>query len=270
MRPRRLRATMTTYASLLVERDGPIAVLTVNRPKALNAMDQATLAELRSAIETLNADPGVGIVILTGAGEKAFVAGADISEMVAFGPAQAEEHARKGQAAVAAFENAKKPVIAAINGYALGGGLELALACDIRLASENAQMGLPEVSLAVIPGFGGTQRLARIVGEGRAKELVFTGRRVKADEALAMGLVNKVVPQPQLLEAAKEMARAILANGPVAVRLAKEVIHDGLSASLEHGLGLEQKAFGLVFATHDQKEGMRAFMEKRKPNWKGE
>ena len=258
------------YENLLVERDGPIAVLTVNRPKALNAMNQATLAELRRAIEELDADPGVGVVIVTGAGEKAFVAGADISEMAGFGPAQAEEHARKGQAAVAAFERARKPVLAAVNGYALGGGLELALACDVRLASDNAQMGLPEVSLAVIPGFGGTQRLARVVGEGRAKELVLTGRRVKADEALRIGLVNQVVPQAQLLDAAKEMARAILANGPVAVRLAKEVIHEGLATDFEHGLLLEQKAFGLVFATHDQKEGMRAFLEKRKPAWKGE
>jgi len=258
------------YANLLVDRDGPIAIVTVNRPKALNAMDQATLRELRAAVEGLDADPGVGVVIVTGAGEKAFVAGADISEMADFGPARAEEHARNGQAAVGAFERAKKPVIAAINGYALGGGLELALACDIRLASDNAQMGLPEVSLGVIPGFGGTQRLARIVGEGRAKELVLTGRRVKADEALAMGLVNKVVPQAQLLEAAKEMARAILANGPVAVRLAKQVIHQGLSTSLETGLLLEEKAFGLAFSTHDQKEGMRAFSEKRKPSWKGE
>lgn len=256
--------------NLLVDRDGPIAVLTIDRPKALNAMDQATLAELRAAIEALDADPGVGVVIVTGAGEKAFVAGADISEMAGFGPVQAEEHARKGQAAVAAFERARKPVIAAINGYALGGGLELALACDIRLASENAQMGLPEVSLAVIPGFGGTQRLARIVGEGRAKELVFTGRRVKADEALAMGLVNRVVPQAQLLDTAKQMARDIVANGPVAVRLAKQVLHEGLSTSLDAGLLLEQKAFGIVFSTHDQKEGMRAFLEKRKPSWKGE
>lgn len=258
------------YESLLVDRDGAIAVLTVNRPKALNAMNQATLAELKAAMEALDADPGVGVVIVTGAGEKAFVAGADIGEMADFGPARAEEHARKGQAAVAAFESAAKPVIAAVNGYALGGGLELALACDIRLASDNAQMGLPEVSLGVIPGFGGTQRLARVVGEGRAKELVLTGRRVKADEALAMGLVNKVVPQAQLLEAAKEMARAILANGPVAVRLAKEVIHEGLGTDFAHGLLLEQKAFGLAFATHDQKEGMKAFTEKRKPSWKGE
>jgi enoyl-CoA hydratase len=258
------------FQNLRIDHDGAIAVLTVDRPKALNAMDQATLVELQRAIEALDADPGVGIIILTGAGEKAFVAGADISEMAHFGPAQAEAHARKGQAAVGAFERARKPVIAAINGYALGGGLEIALACDIRIASENAQIGLPEVSLGVIPGFGGTQRLARVVGEGRAKELVFTGRRVKADEAFAMGLVNRVVPLPQLLESAKQMARDILANGPVAVHLAKQVIHEGLSVPLAAGLLLEEKAFGLVFATHDQKEGMKAFTEKRKPSWKGE
>lgn len=259
-----------SFQNVRIERDGAIAVLTVDRPKALNAMDQATLRELRAAAEALDAEPGIGVIVVTGAGEKAFVAGADIGEMLSMAPAQAEAHARHGQSVVGAFERARKPVIAAINGYALGGGLELALACDIRIASENAQMGLPEVSLAVIPGFGGTQRLARIVGEGRAKELVMTGRRVKAEEALAMGLVNKVVPQAQLIEAAKQVARDILANGPVAVRLAKEVVHRGLSTTLDDGLLLEEKAFGLVFATRDQKEGMRAFLEKRKPTWKGE
>jgi enoyl-CoA hydratase len=259
-----------TYENLLVDRDGPIAILTVNRPKALNAMNQATLRELRAAMEALDADPGVGVVIVTGGGEKAFVAGADISEMAAFGPQQAEEHARRGQAVVAAFERARKPTIAAINGYALGGGLELALACDIRIASENAQVGLPEVSLGTIPGFGGTQRLSRIVGTGVAKELVLTGRRVKADEALRIGLVNRVVPQAELMETAKQMARDILANGPYAVRLAKEVIDRGAQVDRDHGLDIEQKAFGLTFATHDQKEGMRAFLEKRKAAWKGE
>ena len=258
------------YENLLLDRDGAIAVLTVNRPKALNAMSQATLAELTQAARELDADPGVGVVIVTGAGEKAFVAGADISEMAAFGPVQAEDHARKGQAAMATFERMRKPVIAAINGYALGGGLELALACDIRIASENAQVGLPEVSLATIPGFGGTQRLARAVGASMAKELVLTGRRIKADEALRIGLVSRVVPQAQLLETAKGLAREILANGPYAVRLAKEVIDRGVDTDLHAGLRLEEKAFGLTFATHDQKEGMRAFLEKRKPSWKGE
>ena len=259
-----------TFENLLVERDGPIAVLTVNRPKALNAMSQATLAELTQAARELDADPGVSVVIVTGAGEKAFVAGADISEMAGFGPVQAEDHARKGQSAMAAFERMRKPVIAAINGYALGGGLELALACDIRIASENAQMGLPEVSLATIPGFGGTQRLARAVGASMAKELVLTGRRIKADEALRIGLVSRVVPQAQLMEAAKQVAREIVANGPYAVRLAKEVIDRGADTDLHTGLRLEEKAFGLTFATHDQKEGMKAFLEKRKPAWKGE
>jgi len=259
-----------TFHDLRIERDGAIAVLTIDRPKALNALSQATLAELTQAARELDADPGVGVVIVTGAGEKAFVAGADITEMAHFGPAQAEDHARKGQSAMAAFERAKKPIIAAINGYALGGGLELALACDIRVASENAQMGLPEVSLGTIPGFGGTQRLARAVGTGLAKELVMTGRRVKADEALRIGLVNRVVPQPQILEAAKQLARDILANGPYAVRLAKEVIDRGYETDLHTGLRLEEKAFGLTFATADQKEGMRAFTEKRKPAWKGE
>ena len=258
------------YENLLLDRDGPITVLTVNRPKALNAMSQASLAELTQAARELDADPGVGVVIVTGAGEKAFVAGADISEMAGFGPAQAEDHARKGQVAMAAFERMRKPVIAAINGYALGGGLELALACDIRIASENAQVGLPEVSLATIPGFGGTQRLARAVGTSMAKELVLTGRRIKADEALRIGLVSRIVPQAQLMETAKQLAREILANGPYAVRLAKEVIDRGADTDLHTGLRLEEKAFGLTFATHDQKEGMKAFLEKRKPAWKGE
>jgi len=263
-------ARTMTFVNLLIERDGPIAVLTINRPKQLNAMDKATLRELAAAAVQLDADPGVSVVIVTGAGEKAFVAGADISEMASFAPQQAEEHARFGQATVAAFERMRKPVIAAINGYALGGGLELALACDIRLASENAVMGLPEVSLATIPGFGGTQRLSRVVGTGIAKELVFTARRVKADEALRIGLVNAVVPQAELMNKAKQMASDISANGPYAVRLAKEVIDRGAQVDLDHGLDIEQKAFGLTFATHDQKEGMRAFMEKRKPNWKNE
>ena len=262
--------TGATYENLLVQREQGFAILTVNRPKALNALNGATLRELKAAVQELDADPGVGVIILTGAGEKAFVAGADISEMADFGPLQAEDHARRGQATVAAFESARKPTIAAVNGYALGGGLELALACDIRLASENAQVGLPEVSLATIPGFGGTQRLARLVGTGVAKELVFTGRRVKADEAARLGIVNRVVPQADLLETAKQMARDILANGPYAVRLAKEVINRGSQVDLEHGLDIEQKAFGLTFATHDQKEGMKAFLEKRKANWKGE
>lgn len=258
------------YENLLLERDGAIALLTIHRPKALNALSQAALAELTQAARELDADPGVAVVIVTGAGEKAFVAGADISEMAHFGPLQAEEHARKGQTAVAAFERMRKPVIAAINGYALGGGLELALACDIRLASENAQVGLPEVSLATIPGFGGTQRLARAIGTSLAKELVFTGRRIKADEALRIGLVSRVVPQPQLMETAKQLAREIMANGPYAVRLAKEIIDRGAETDLHTGLRLEEKAFGLTFATHDQKEGMKAFLEKRKPSWKGE
>ena len=258
------------YETLLLERDAAIAVLTLNRPKALNALTQATLGELTQAARELDRDPGVGVVIVTGSGEKAFAAGADIREMESFGPAQAEDHARKGQAAVAAFARMSKPVIAAVNGYALGGGLELALACDIRIASENAQMGLPEVSLGTIPGFGGTQRLARAVGAARAKELILTGRRVTAAEAERIRLVNRVVPQAELLSTCKQLARDILANGPVALRLAKEVIDRGLETNLDTGLRLEEKAFGLTFATADQKEGMKAFTEKRKPSWKGE
>ncbi len=259
-----------TYENLLVTSEAGIGTITINRPKALNALNGATLVELERAVQQLDADASVGVILVTGSGEKAFVAGADISEMADFGPQHAEEHARRGQRVIGSFENCRKPTIAAINGYALGGGLELALACDIRLASENAVVGLPEVSLAVIPGFGGTQRLPRVVGEGIAKELIFTGRKVKAEEALRIGLVNRVVPLAELMPAAQQMARDILANGPYAVRLAKEVVHRGLETDLDHGLDIEQKAFGLVFATRDQKEGMRAFLEKRKASWKGE
>ncbi|HWG92053.1 MAG TPA: enoyl-CoA hydratase-related protein [Candidatus Thermoplasmatota archaeon] len=261
---------MATYSNLVVERDGPLGTITINRPKALNALNSETLSELVQAVHELDLDAHVQVICVTGAGEKSFVAGADISEMANMGAIAATEHARRGQEAVSTLENARKPTIAAVNGFALGGGLELALACDLRIASENAVVGLPEVTLAVIPGFGGTQRLARIVGEGRAKELVFTGRKVKADEAFQMGLVNKVVPLANLKTEIKALAESIAANGPVAVRTAKRVIRAGLDADLTTGLAIEREAFGGCFATEDQKEGMKAFLEKRKAGFKGQ
>jgi len=257
------------YANLRVDREGGVAVLTIDRPKSLNALDSATLDELESAFTALDRDPSVGAIVVTGAGEKAFVAGADIRDMLAMGPVEARAHAERGQRVVGLLARTPKPVIAAINGYALGGGLELALACDIRLASENAVLGLPETSLAVIPGFGGTQRLARAVGPARAKELILTARKVPAAEAERIGLVNRVVSQGTLLEEAKRLAREILAQGPVAVRLAKEVVDRGIEVDLGTGLALEREAFALCFATSDQKEGMRAFVEKRKPAFTG-
>jgi enoyl-CoA hydratase len=257
------------YENLLVERDNAIAVLTINRPKALNALNGATLRELAQALGELEADAGVHVVVVTGAGEKAFVAGADISEMASMGPLEAEAHARRGQETIGMLQRSRKVTIAAVNGYALGGGLELALACDVRLASENAILGLPEVSLSVIPGFGGTQRLPRLVGAGRAKELILTGRKIGAQEAERFGLVNRVVPREKLLDEAKNLAREMLQNGPVALRLAKEVVDEGLETDLATGLKIEEKAFGVVFSTADQKEGMKAFLEKRKPAWTG-
>ena len=259
-----------TYANLLVEKVGRVAVLTVNRPQALNALNGATLAELEAAVQELDRDAGVGAIVVTGAGEKSFVAGADIREMTEMGPAAARAHAERGQRVVGTLQATSKPTVAAVNGYALGGGLELALACDLRIASENAVLGLPEVGLGVIPGFGGTQRLARAVGLAKAKELVFTGRKVPAAEAERMGLVNRVVSVGKAREEAVRLAEEILANGPVAVRLAKEVMDRGVEVDLATGLALEREAFALAFATGDQKEGMKAFVEKRKPAFKGE
>jgi enoyl-CoA hydratase len=207
----------------------------------------------------------VHVLVVTGAGEKAFVAGADIAELAALDALSGRETSRRGQRIFRELELCPKPVIAAVNGFALGGGCELALACHMRIASDNAQFGLPEVGLGVIPGYGGTQRLARLVGRGRALEMVLTGRRVGAEEALRMGLVNRVVPLASLLDEARALAAAILANGPVAVRAALEAVQRGLDVPLEAGLELEANIFGVVCATEDMREGLRAFLEKRKP-----
>ena len=254
---------------VLVETSEGVRTLTVNRPEKLNALNSDVMAALERELDAAKADEAVGVLVITGAGEKAFIAGADIGELAKLSPVDGREHARHGQDIVAKLENLGKPVIAAVNGYALGGGCELALACTIRVASENARFGQPEVKLGIIPGYGGSQRLARIVGEGRAMQLCLTAEQIDAQEAWRIGLVNKVVPAGQAASAAREMAKAILANGPVACRYVIEAIHRGLQMPLAEGLVLEATLFGLCAATTDMKEGMTAFLEKRKARFTG-
>lgn len=258
-----MSAGTLTYTNLLLERRGAVSILTVNRPEKLNAIDRATLGEIAAAVRAFAADPAQGALVLTGAGTKAFVAGADIAELAPLGAAGAEELSRFGQAVVDLLEKCGKPVLAAVNGFALGGGCELALGCHIRLASENAVLGLPEVKLGIVPGYGGTQRLPRLVGQGRALELILSARNVKADEAERIGLVNRVVPQDQLLDEAVKLAETILKNGPIAVENAIECVVRGMSLPLEQGLRFESARFGILAATDDMHEGMRAFLEKR-------
>lgn len=252
-----------------VVQENMVAVVTVDRPERLNALNTQALQELLESFERLARDSSVRAIIVTGAGDRAFIAGADIAEMKDKGPSEALAFARLGQAVCSAIEAAPQPVIAAINGYALGGGCEIALACDIRLASETAVLGQPEVTLGVPPGWGGTQRLPRVIGPGLARELIYTGRRVGAQEALRIGLVNAVYPPGELLERARALAADIARNAPVAVRLSKEAIRRGLDVDLETGLALEAQAFALAFSTADQREGMSAFLEKRSPEFRG-
>ena len=256
------------YENISLSVEEGIAILKVNRPKVLNALNRATLLEIQRALKELEKDPGVRVLIITGEGEKAFVAGADISEMAPMNPKEALEFSKLGHKTLSLLEDFPCPVIAAVNGYALGGGLELVLACDIILASENARLGLPEVTLGICPGFGGTQRLPRLIGKARAKELIFTGEMIDAKKAYEYGIVNKVVPQDKLLDEAKEIARKIAKNGPLAVRTAKRLVEMGLETSLRNGEAMEMEAWANLFATEDQKEGMKAFLEKRKPEFK--
>jgi enoyl-CoA hydratase len=249
---------------LLVEQDAGVALLTVNRAKAMNALNGEVLAELRGALEALDKDAQIKVVILTGAG-KAFVAGADIAEMAAMDPSAALALSRQGQQVVLAVERMHKPVIAAVNGFALGGGLELALACDFIYASDNAKLGLPEVTLGIMPGFGGTQNLARLAGSRRACEMIFSGRIITAQKALEWGLVNEVLPAEELLDGARKVAGQIAANGLLGVAAAKDALVSGLNMSKEDGFRYESALFANLFATADQKEGMAAFLEKRKP-----
>jgi enoyl-CoA hydratase len=257
------------YKNLLVEIENKVAVVTLNRPKAMNALNEETLLELQDVFINFAANPDVQIAIITGSGEKAFVAGADIAAMQPLTPLEARKFAKLGHQVMHHIEACPKPVIAAVNGFALGGGCELALGCDIRIASENARFGQPEVNLGVIPGFGGTQRLARLIGKGRAMELILTGDMVDAAEAYRIGLANKVVPLEQLLETAKKMALTIISKGSYAVSVAKEAILNGLELDLDRANQYEAELFGLCFATTDQKEGMQAFLEKRPAEFTG-
>ena len=252
-----------------VEHKGAIAVVTIDRPDKLNALNADIVAGLFDVFIGLADDDTVRGIVLTGAGQKAFVAGADISELATMTPLSGIQVSRAGQDAFRFIETMRKPVVAALNGFALGGGLELALACHIRLASENAKLGLPEVKLGIIPGYGGTVRLPRLVGRGRALELMLTGEMIDAGEAFRIGLVNRVVPQAELLTTAEALVGKIIANGPVAVALAIEAVDHGYNSTTEDALRLESNLFGLLASTTDMKEGMGAFLEKRKADFKG-
>lgn len=256
------------YQDILLEKDGHLALLTLNRPEVRNALNPNTWAELRSAIRQFRFDKDIRVVIITGAGGKAFASGADIRPLKERATLDALKS--ESQETLNDIENFDRPVIAAIDGFALGGGCELAMACDIRIATRRSKLGLPEVNLGIIPGVGGTQRLPRLVGLGKAKELIFTGEIISADEAKGIGLVNKVVAEPEeLLPAAREMAQKIARKGPVAVSLAKMAINVGSNTDISSGLLFEKLAITLSFSTEDRKEGINAFLEKRKPDFKG-
>ncbi|MBN1255441.1 MAG: enoyl-CoA hydratase/isomerase family protein [Deltaproteobacteria bacterium] len=259
-----------SYKNLLVEVADGIAFVKINRPKALNALNRETLLELQQALKELQGKKDAQIIVLTGEGGKAFVAGADIAEMKDMNPTEALAFSRLGHETLGMIENFTKPVIAAVNGYALGGGLEIALSCDFIYVSETAKLGVPEVTLGIFPGFGGTQRLPRLIGKGRAKELIYTGKMIDAQEAYNQGIANKVFPADKLMEEVTQVARTIAQNGPMAVSMAKDAVNAGYDMGAEEGEVIEMTAWGNSFATHDQKEGMGAFLEKRKPQFKGE
>ena len=246
-----------------------VALITINRPEKLNALSSAVIAELEQAFERVRNDAAVRAAIVTGAGDRAFVAGADIGELAELSPVQLHEYSRRGQAVFRVIETCGKPVVAAVNGFALGGGLELAMACTVRFASDAARMGQPEVKLGILPGYGGTQRLPRLVGRGRALELLLSGEPVNALEAYRIGLVNAVLAPAELLAHSRAWLAKVLANGPVAVALAMEAVDAGQDGGLEAGLRLEAAAFGVCAATQDRREGTRAFLEKRRPVFAG-
>src|SRR5215470_651601 len=262
-------AAALKFENLLYEKKNGIAYVTVNRPKVLNALNNATWRDLRSAFEDARDDANVRGIILTGAGDKAFIAGADISELATVTAVQAEESSSYGQDVLNLIENLGKPVIAAINGFALGGGCETAMACTIRLASENAKFGQPEVKLGVLPGGGGTQRLPRLVGKGRALQLILSGGMINAAEAYRIGLVNEVVPAADLLPRAEAILKEIFSNAPLAVRYSIEAVNKGLETTQAEGLALEASFFGLCAGTEDKQEVTRAFLEKRAPQFQG-
>lgn len=257
------------FENLLVERDGAVAVLTINRPKSLNALNQQTLKEFDQALAQLAGDTGVRSVIITGAGDRAFIAGADIHELAVLTPSTARALALAGQHVLSAIETMGKPVIAAINGFALGGGCEVAMACTVRIAADTARLGQPEINLGIIPGYAGTQRLARLVGKGKALELILTGTHIPADEALRIGLVNRVVPAAALMMQVRALAAELAAKPAVALRYCIDAINQGLEMSFAAGCQHEAALFGLVTATEDMREGTKAFLEKRKAEFKG-
>jgi enoyl-CoA hydratase len=261
--------TLDKLENLLIERDGAVAILTVNRPKVLNALNSQTMDELRRAALALKHDEGVRAIVITGAGEKSFVAGADINELAVQSPAGGREHAKHGQHVLDLIEHMGKPVIAAINGYALGGGCELAMACTLRLAADTARLGQPEINLGLIPGYAGTQRLSRLIGRGRALELLLTGDQISAQEAHRLGLVNRVVPAGELMKEARALAGHLAGKAPIAVRYIIDSVNRGMQMTLADAQVYEATLFGLVASTEDMREGTRAFLEKRKAEFKG-
>lgn len=254
------------YKNLLVEKEAGLAVVKFNRPQVLNAVNIETILELEALLHELNGDANVRVIVLTGEG-KSFVSGSDISRLAEMDSLKAREYSQIGQRVLSYMENIEKPVIAAVNGFALGSGCEIAMACDIRIASDKAKFGQPEVKLGLIPGHAGTQRLARLVGLGKAKELIFTGDLIDANEALRIGLVNKVTTPEELLNEAKAMAKKIVDVGPTAVKLAKTVLNRGIDANLTTATSYEMEAFSMLFSLPESKEGMKAFLEKRPPKW---
>ena len=250
--------------NILLEKKGLIAVATINRPKALNALNSEVLSDLGELVETVKADADIRALVITGAGEKAFVAGADIGEMSTLTKAEGEAFGKHGNDVFRALETLPIPTIAAVNGFALGGGCELSMACDIRICADTAVFGQPETGLGITPGFGGTQRLARLVSPGMAKQLIYTAKNIKADEAYRIGLVNAVYPLDELMPAAEKLAETIAKNAPIAVRACKAAINDGLQVDMDQAIVIEEKLFGSCFETADQTEGMGAFLEKRK------
>jgi enoyl-CoA hydratase len=260
---------MTTFENLSYEKKGTIAYVTVSRPKALNALNRATLAEIRSAMEDARDDAAIRGVILTGSGDKAFVAGADITEIASISAVEAKTFTRSGQDLMTMIERLGKPVVAAVNGFALGGGCELAMACTLRIATEAARFGQPEVKLGVIPGFGGTQRLPRLVGHGRALQLILSAQVIDAREAWRMGLVNEIVEATKLISRAEEILNQIGANAPMAVRLSLEAVMGGMEGGQDAGLLLESAHFAVCAATNDKREGTSAFIEKRVARFSG-
>ena len=262
-------ASALKFDNVLYEKKGPIAYVTINRPNVLNALNAKTILELRSAFEDVRDDSGVRGVIFTGAGGKSFAAGADISEMANDTPLTAEEKTRSGQALADLIENLGKPVIAAVNGFALGGGCELSMASTIRVASETARFGQPEVKIGVMPGYGGTQRLPRLVGKGRALQLILSGEIIDAQEAYRIGLVNEVVPSASLIPRVEALLKQIISNAPVGVKYSIEAVNKGLDANLAEGLLLEASLFAICAGTEDKKEGTSAFLAKRAPKFQG-